>query len=358
MSPPTPETISIITVESGSTRICRPTSKSPAASQVYAVETTSRSSGLAAHVAKKATTAPPKATNVVSVEMSPAVRREIRPPATAIASAPASGESRQTQPPAAISRAPRRHRLPPGGARLRRRLTTLAARGSPGPYSSYRALRHRTASGARGTRLTGFGPSSAKRARLVDVEGHVAAGHGDDEPEADRDLCRRDGHDRQREHLSVERALLARERDQRQAPRVQHDLEREEHDQRAASHHDAERADPEEQRRDDQVPADARPHHGRPRSFSEPSTTPPTAATSRTIEVISNASRWSVRKSSPIAAGLPNESGTSAGLRSESPQARPRTTTTSTRSAPAATTAAVRSSGGPPAQGASARPPR
>ena len=34
--------------------------------------------------------------------------------------------------------------------------------------------------------------------------------------------------------------------------------------------------------------------------------TPPTAATSSTIEVISNASRWSVRNSRPISAGLPN----------------------------------------------------
>jgi hypothetical protein len=38
-----------------------------------------------------------------------------------------------------------------------------------------------------------------------------------------------------------------------------------------------------------------------------PRITPPTAATSRTIEVISKASRWSVRNSSPISPGLPNE---------------------------------------------------
>ena len=34
MRPPTPETMSIITVESGSTRIWKPTSKSPVASHV------------------------------------------------------------------------------------------------------------------------------------------------------------------------------------------------------------------------------------------------------------------------------------------------------------------------------------
>src|SRR5919201_1534770 len=47
-------------------------------------------------------------------------------------------------------RAPRR--LPPGGARLRRRLPPLTARCSPAPYYSYCALRPRTASGPRGTR--------------------------------------------------------------------------------------------------------------------------------------------------------------------------------------------------------------
>src|SRR5215208_5596955 len=49
-------------------------------------------------------------------------------------------------------RAPRRRRLPAGGAGLRCRLASLAARCSPGPYYPYCPLRPRTASGARGTR--------------------------------------------------------------------------------------------------------------------------------------------------------------------------------------------------------------
>ena len=40
---------------------------------------------------------------------------------------------------------------------------------------------------------------------------------------------------------------------------------------------------------------------------ASPRTTPPTAATSSTIEVTSKASRWSVRNSRPIASGEPNE---------------------------------------------------
>ena len=51
-----------------------------------------------------------------------------------------------------LTRAPRRRRLPPGGARLRPRLKPLAVRGSPGPHYSHCALRRRTPSGARGTR--------------------------------------------------------------------------------------------------------------------------------------------------------------------------------------------------------------
>ncbi len=102
ISPPTPETMSIITTESGSTRISIPTSKSPAASQVYAVESCSRSSASLDQRPKNATSAPAKATNVVRVEIQPAVRREIHGPVSVIASAPPSGASRQTQAPAII----------------------------------------------------------------------------------------------------------------------------------------------------------------------------------------------------------------------------------------------------------------
>ena len=97
MSPPTPETMSIIVLERVSSRICTWTWKSPAASQVYAVETCSRSDGSAAQSPKNATRAPPNATKVDSVAIQPAVRREMRPPAIVIVKAPTSGDSRQTQ---------------------------------------------------------------------------------------------------------------------------------------------------------------------------------------------------------------------------------------------------------------------
>src|SRR3990170_5306340 len=54
-----------------------------------------------------------------------------------------------------LTRVPRRRRLPPGRARLRRRLTPLAAllwSWDPRPYYPYCPLRPGTASSARGTR--------------------------------------------------------------------------------------------------------------------------------------------------------------------------------------------------------------
>src|SRR5919201_1933575 len=150
MRPPTPETISIITTASGSTRICADTLKLPPVSQVYAVETCERSCGLSPHMTKKATAAAPKATNVESVEIQPASRREIVCPQSAVVTQPTSGASRQTQAAAVIS------------------------------------------------------ASASERAHPVDVEREAAARHRDDQPQPDRDLTRRDRHHREREHLPVE----------------------------------------------------------------------------------------------------------------------------------------------------------
>ncbi len=86
--------------------------------------------------------------------------------------------------------------------------------------------------------------------------------------------------------------------------------------------------------------------------------TPPTAATSRTIEVTSNASRWSVRNSVPIDAGEPNASVTSGVFVRSSPAARTITTTTWAAIAAAATTDATACQLGPALHGMNSRPPR
>ena len=203
MSPPTPETMSIIVLESVSSRICTSTSKSPDGEPRVRGRDLLAVAGSAAQKPKNATSAPPNARKVVSVEIQPAVRREIRPPASVIATAPPSGANE----------------------------------------ADPRAGDHRS-----------HGARSPGRRR-----GHAAPRHRDDETEADRDLRGGDRHHREREDLAVEVALLPRERDEREVRRVQHDLEREEHDQRAAPQHHSERADSEQDRRDDQVPADVGP---------------------------------------------------------------------------------------------------
>ena len=198
-------------------------------------------------------------------------------------------------------------------------------------------------------------PSACRR------RGHVAAGEGHDEAEADTTSAAATAITEIAKTCPSTDAEVAREADEGQVRSVEHDLEREEHDQRAPAEDDAGRADPEEDGRDGEIPGRCR---GRAsgdvvlRRGLHPSTTPPTAATSSTIEVISKASRWSVRKSRPISAGLPNEREISAASDRPPPAFDQQATTTSTSSAAPATKAPSWSQRGPPAQGASARPPR
>src|ERR671915_1941506 len=307
MRKPTPETTSIMKTLSGSTRMERPTSKSPALSHVQRVDSSSRSSVSRPVSAKKVTSVATNEMPTDAVARYPAARREMDVPARVIASEAASGESRQIQ---------------------------AAAVTSP-----------------------------AKRRQLVHVELEATPRHGHDQPQSDHDLRGGDGHDGEREHLPVGIGLLAGERDQGQVGAVEHDLEREQDDQRAAAQEHAECAGGEEERGDRQIPGDVGTSHstGSPRRMgcgSLPRMTPPTAATRRTIEVISKASRWSVRKMRPISRGLPNRVSISASSESRPPALRPIATTISTRSAAAAPTAASDCQLGPPAQGASARPPR
>src|SRR4029077_12944966 len=140
-----------------------------------------------------------------------------------------------------------------------------------------------------------------------------------DEAEPDAHLRRGDCHHGEREDLARAVVEVPRERDQREVARVEHQLEREQHDERVAPDEDAERADPEQERRDGDVPGDTGAEHqlgtSSPcwRRTCVPRITPPTAATSRTIDVISKASRWSTRKTRPIQAGEPKAAPTSPG---------------------------------------------
>src|SRR5207245_11074809 len=124
---------------------------------------------------------------------------------------------------------------------------------------------------------------------------------------------------------------------------VEHDLEREQDDQRVAPQEHAERAGREQERGDGQVPHHVRAEHqcctSPGRRAWWPRMTPPTAATSSPIEVISKASRWSVRNRRPIWAGLPKLRPMCSEWASRPLALSPMTTITSTRIAAAASTA-------------------
>src|SRR5262249_25457865 len=199
----------------------------------------------------------------------------------------------------------------------------------------------------------------------VDVQGDALAVERDHEPEADDDLRRGHRHHGQGEDLAAAVAEVAGEADQGEVPAVEHDLEREQDDQWVTPEQHAERTRREEEPGNAQIPGDLRSEQCNHRDGTSstlrrecgPRMTPPIAATSRTIEVISNASRWSVRKSRPMYAGVPNVPSTCLECASSPPAFNPITTTISTNSAPAASTAPTACQLGPPAHGDSLRGP-
>src|SRR5438094_374702 len=120
ISPPTPLTISIIIVLSGSTSSCRPTLKWPDWSHVHAVVISPRPvwvrRGYPVHpctvlccecTPRNAQTAPPKATKTLVVAIQAAATRGSHEPPSRIRIVPTSGASRQSQEPPVIPAAPR-----------------------------------------------------------------------------------------------------------------------------------------------------------------------------------------------------------------------------------------------------------
>src|SRR4051794_30536391 len=180
--------------------------------------------------------------------------------------------------------------------------------------------------------------SALELSQLVDVDGQPPPVDRDDEAEPDGDLAGGHDHHDQREDLPLLVALRAREGDEREVARVEHQLEAEQDDQRVAAGEDAPESDAEHQRRDDEVPLDAHRCGGPPASSSVPRSasptvplycgsrmrsateisrassspvrrrarmTAPTAAISSSSEAASKARRKSVRNSLPIWAAVP-----------------------------------------------------
>jgi hypothetical protein len=106
MRKPTPETTSIMKTERGSTTISIPARKSPAESQVQSVEEWLRSSGPSPSKRTKVVADAANETRVAPEAITPAWKRVMRMPASAITSTAAAGAKSAIQA-AAIIRAKR-----------------------------------------------------------------------------------------------------------------------------------------------------------------------------------------------------------------------------------------------------------
>ena len=151
------------------------------------------------------------------------------------------------------------------------------------------------------------------------------------------------------------RAVQARERDQQQVRGVEHDLDGQEDDQRAAAQHHAERADREEDRAQDDVPLDVRPVHGPPFDVDLARVRAEHDAADRGHE---QDDRRHLEREQVVGeeepadrAGEPNARRTCGRLKRKSPALRLTTTITSARIAPPASTAPTTCQDGPPDHG-------
>src|SRR3954453_7437968 len=350
ISDPTPETISISMVDSGSTRMLSGTVKSAVPAQMYSVKTCSRSLAPSPRTWRNTAAAARKLTKANPVPSHAATAREPRGGITASPATPARGMNRQLQ------------------ARV-----------------STRWLIPRSWAGS---------SSLAQRDQVVDVEFRAAPRHGDHQAEADHDLRGRDRHHDQREHLAAGLAVIAGERDQGEVRGVQHQLDGQQDDQRAAADEDAVEADPEQDRRHAREVFDADLHQrslrvcgvlrdpasmtavcssrggagcgwrglngssapgSRGAGRRAPRMTPPTAATSSTTEATSKPSRYVPNSGTETFSGPPKFAPT-CGPASKVWEAM--ATPTSATTAPPASSEAASCQSGVSRAGSSALPPR
>src|SRR5436190_14864667 len=203
MSDPTPVTNSVIVDESGSTRKRKSARKVPAWIQVKPCDTFDRASGLSDRSAKNATT---DATNdnVISAVASQPARSPMRLPKRSSTTAPSAGSAGMTH------------------ARSRR----------------FRAL---------------IVASALQQIDVVGADRLAAAEDRDDDRQTDRHLG---GGDDQREEdndLTADVVQRVGEGDECEVRRVEHQLDAHEHHERVLAHQQADRADREQDRREDEV---------------------------------------------------------------------------------------------------------
>src|SRR5262245_44173927 len=195
MSEPMPVTTRIITADSGSSRNARLTTKSPDAIQVNTFWTTSREPG---SIPTSCQTWDTATANEASIT------RQARPP------------------------------------------DTLFDKRRP-----IEALTRKPTNGRRG--ISDSTGSPLERRERFGIERLAVPEEPDHERQADGGLGGGDGHDEERDDLSVHRPELAAERNERQVRGVQHDLDRQEQRDQVTAHKDAGRADREQQTGEDEV---------------------------------------------------------------------------------------------------------
>src|SRR5688572_18574499 len=144
------------------------------------------------------------------------------------------------------------------------------------------ALTRKPANGSNGISASTSPLQGSKRIR---VQRLAMTEKRDDESESNGRFRGGDGHDEERDDLSVEVAVVAAEGDKRQVHGVQHDLDRQQDRDQVAPEEHACRADGEQRRRQNQIVTER--NHCSPSRRAR--TTAPTIATRIRTEVASNA---------------------------------------------------------------------
>src|SRR5581483_193187 len=154
-------------------------------------------------------------------------------------------------------------------------------------------------------------PLSLESCHVVGGRARTSAHEGDDDPEADHDLGRRDDEHEEDDDLPADVVERTGERHEREVHGVEHQLDAHEHDERVAADHEPDRTDREQQRPEHEVPGVSGVDVGEqrhsttstclsvvasPSSVSRPAarrarTTAATTAMTRSTDVISNANR-------------------------------------------------------------------
>src|SRR5690349_2678329 len=236
---PTPVMSSTNVSDSGSSRSPKSTCREPTPNQRKSDSSRVRCSGSSARVSKKISRPTTKAAATVATP-SQWPQRSARRPASSSTRAPNAGSANSSQASPAV---------PVAGRTSGSSVTAwLQGRTRGAPYACPVDRRRREA-----RRRSSGGTSVLEQVGVVDRRGAAGSEDRHDDREPDDDLGRGDDHHEEGHHLAVERAVDPRKGDQGEVDGVEHQLDAHEHDDRVAPHQDADGADGEQHRRQQQV---------------------------------------------------------------------------------------------------------